>query len=84
MQLRKMSELEQRMTDDLDWAENAPEVQQDPEHYGKFVVVYHKRILAVGTDSQALVEQAAEQVGVPWQQLVVLIVHRPELWEIPH
>jgi len=84
MQLRKMSELEQRMTDDLDWAENAPEVQQDPDHYGKFVVVYNKRILAVGTDSQTLVEQAAEQVGVPWQQLVVLIVHRPELWEIPH
>lgn len=84
MQLRRMSELEQRMTDDLDWAEQAPEVQQNPEHYGKFVVVYNKRMLAVGRDHQALVEQAAAQVGVPWQQLVVLIVHRPGLWEIPH
>ena len=79
MALRKMTELEQRMTDDLDWAEHAPEVQENPEHYGKFVVVYNKRILAVGKDSQALVKQAAEQVGVPWQHLVVLIVPRPGL-----
>ena len=84
MQLRKMTEVEQRMTDDLDWAEHAPEVQENPEHYGKFVVVYNKHILAVGSDSQALVQQAAEQVGVPWQHLVVVIVHRPGLWEIPH
>jgi hypothetical protein len=85
MQLRPMTELEQRMTDDLDWAEHAPEVQQNPEHYGKFVVVYNKRMLAVGRDSQALVEEAAKQVGVPWQHLVVLIVHRPgSFWEIPH
>jgi hypothetical protein len=84
MPLRKMTEVEQRMTDDLDWAEHAPEVQENPEHYGKSVVVYNKKILAVGKDSQALVEQAAEQAGVPWQHLVVLIVPRPGLWEIPH
>jgi hypothetical protein len=86
MQVRKMTELEQRMTDDFDWAQHAPEVQQNPEHYGKFVVVYNKRILAVGRDHQALVEEAAKKVGVPWQHLVVLIVHRPEsfLLEIPH
>ena len=84
MQLREMSELEQRMTDDSDWAEHAPEVQQNPEHYGKFVVVYNKRILAAGTDRQALLEDAARQVGVPWQHLLVVIVHRPGLWEIPH
>jgi hypothetical protein len=84
MQLRKMTEVEQRMTDDLDWAEHAPEVQENPEHYGKFVVVYNKRILAVGKDSQALVEEAATRAGVSWQELVVLIVHRPGLWEIPH
>jgi hypothetical protein len=71
------------MTDDLDWAEHAPEVQQNPEHYGKFVVVYNKRVLAAGRDRQALVEEAAKQVGVPWQHLVVVIVHRPDLWEIP-
>src|SRR5260370_7396977 len=84
MHLRRMSDLEQRMTDDLDWAEHAPEVQENPDHYGKFVVVYNKRILAVGKDSQALVTQAAEQVGVPWQHLVVLIVPPPALPKTPH
>jgi hypothetical protein len=34
LQLRKMTELEQRMTDDFDWAQRAPAVQQNPEHYG--------------------------------------------------
>jgi hypothetical protein len=84
MQLRPMSDLEQRMTADHDWAEHAPEVQQNPDHQGKFVVVYNQRIVAVGTDRQALVEQAAEQVGVPWQHLVVIVVPSPDLWEIPH
>jgi hypothetical protein len=85
MQTRPMTELEQRMTDDLNWAGHAPEVQDNPEHYGKFVVVYNKRILGVGSDSRALLEQAGKQVGVPWQHLVVVIVHRPgEYWEIPH
>jgi hypothetical protein len=84
MQVRKMTELEQRMTDDFDWAQHAPEVQQNPEHYGNFVVVYRQRIVAVGTARQALVEQAAKEVGVPWQHLVVITVPGPELWEIPH
>jgi len=84
VQLRKMTELEQRMTGDLDWAESAPEVQQNPDHHGKVVVVYNKHIVAVGRDRQPLVEEAAKKVGVPWQHLVVLIVHRPGLWEIPH
>ena len=65
MQLRKMTELEQRMTDDLDWAEHAPEVQENPEHFGKFVVVYNKQILAVGKDSLALVEQLPRRRAFP-------------------
>jgi hypothetical protein len=86
MELYRLSETEQRMSDDFDWALHAPEVQQNPEHYGKFVVVYNKQILAAGRDRQPLVEEAAKKVGVPWQYLVVLIVHRPEslLLEIPH
>jgi hypothetical protein len=84
MQLRKLTELEQRMTEDLIWAEHAPEVQENPERYGKFVVVYNKQILAVGGDRPAFVEQAAERAGVPRQHLVVVIVPRPGLWEIPH
>jgi hypothetical protein len=83
MQLRKMSELEQRMTADHEWASRAPEVMENPEHYGKLVVVYNKRILAVGRDRQALVEQAAQQVEVPWQHLVVVLVPRPGLWKVP-
>jgi len=59
-------------------------VQENPDHYGKFVVVYNKRILAVGRESQALLKEAAEKAGVPQQELVTLIVHRPDLWEIPH
>jgi uncharacterized FAD-dependent dehydrogenase len=84
MQLSVMTEELQRMTADLDWAEHASEVQENPEHFGKTVVVYDKRILAVGKDSAALLEEAAAKVGVPWQHLVTLIVPRPGLWEIPH
>jgi hypothetical protein len=84
MQLRKLSELEQRMTEEADWAEHAPEVMDNPEYFGKFVVVHNKRVLAAGTDRQALVEQAAKEVGVPWRHLVVVLVPEPGLWEIPH
>ncbi len=84
MQLHKMTELEQRMTDDFDWAMRAPEVQQNPEHYGNLVVVYNKRVLAFGRDRMDMVQQAAEQVGVPWQHLVVVLVPSPDMWEIPH
>jgi hypothetical protein len=84
MQIRKMTELEQRMTADFDWAVHAPEVQQNPEHFGKFVVVHDKCILAVGTDRQALAEAAAQEVGVPWRHVVVMLVPEPGLWEIPH
>jgi hypothetical protein len=84
MARRTMTELEQRMTDDLNWAEHATEVQENSDHYGKFVVIYNKRVLAVGEDRKALVERAAEWAGVPRQNLVTLIVPRPGLWGIPH
>jgi hypothetical protein len=79
-----MTELEQRMAEDFDWAEHAPEVQQDPEHFGKLVVVSNKQVLAVGRDRQAIMAQAALRAGVPGEQLVVVLVPRPELEEIPH
>jgi hypothetical protein len=79
-----MTECEQRMSEDFVWAETAPEVQQNPEHFGKLVVVYNKRVLGTGRDRQALVEQAAKEIGVPGQHLVVVLVPRPGLWEIPH
>jgi hypothetical protein len=84
MQIRKMTELEQRMTEDSNWAQHAPEVMENAEYFGKFVVVHNKRILGAGRDRMALVEQAAKEVGVPWRHLVVIIVPSPEAWEIPH
>jgi hypothetical protein len=84
MQLRKMTELEQKKTEDFKWALHSAEVQENPEYFGKLLVVHNKRVLAVGRDRQALVEQAAKEAGVPWQHLVVLVVPNPDMWEIPH
>jgi hypothetical protein len=84
MQVRKMTELEQRMTEDFDWAQHAPEVQQNPAHFGQFVVVHNKRVLAVGRDREALVKEAAKESGAPSQRLVVVIVPSPDMWETPH
>jgi hypothetical protein len=83
MPLVEMSETLRRMTSDLDWAQHAPEVQNNPEHYGKSVVIYNKRVLAVGKNCPALLEEAAEKSGVPWQDLLLVIVPRPGLLEIP-
>jgi hypothetical protein len=76
-------DIEERLTADFAWAESSPAVQQDPEHFGKLVVVYNKQIVAVGRDRQALLELASKQAGVPAAQLVVVLVPRPGLWEIP-
>jgi hypothetical protein len=76
--------VETQRAGDFAWAQNAPEVQQNPEHFGKLVVVHNRRVLAVGRDRQALVEHASTQSGVPAPQLVVVLVPRPGLWETPH
>lgn len=80
----EISEHVQRMSEDFAWAENAPEVQDNPEHFGKLVAVYDKRVVGFGRDRQALVEQAAQATGIPGQYIVVVLVPRPGLWEIPH
>ena len=50
MQVRKMTGLELRMTEDFNWAQKAREVKQNPAHYGQFVVVHNKRVWpSVGT-----------------------------------
>ena len=59
------------------WAASAPDVQQNPDHYGKFVVVHKKGVLGFGSDRQALVQELAEREQIPWQQLVVIVVARP-------
>ena len=83
MQLATMTEHEQRMAEDFAWAQHAPEVQQNPEHFGKLVVVHGQRVLAAGRDRQALLAQAAQSASVPREQLVVVLVPRPGLWETP-
>lgn len=78
---RVLTEDERNRFDDFDWAQEAPEVQQ---HQGKFVVVHNKRVVAVGTDRQALVKQAAAQENCPEIDLVVMVVPVLDLNEIPH
>ena len=84
MHLSPETMLELRKADDFEWAQSAPEVQDNPEHFGKLVVVYNHRILAVGRDRQAVVAEAAKEAAVPGHQLVVVLVPRPGVWEIPH
>jgi hypothetical protein len=84
MTMRELTEHEQRMNEDFAWAESAIEVQQNPEHYGKLVAVYEKRVVGFGRDRQALIAQAARELGVAGQDIVVVLVTRPGLWEIPH
>jgi hypothetical protein len=78
-----MTETEQRMAEDFAWALQAPEVKQNPEHFGKLVVVHEKRVLAVGREGQAPLAQAANNANISPEQLVVVLVPRPGLWETP-
>jgi hypothetical protein len=81
MKESELSDIEQRMTDDLEWAESALDVQQ---HVGQLVVVYHKRVVGVGTDQNALLAKAAAQEHCPEEDLVIVLVPRADLQEIPH
>lgn len=81
MELYKMNELEQQMSDDMDWALTAPEVQQ---HAGKFVAVYQKRVVGVGLDRMAMVKEAAAKEGCHWGHIAVVVVPSFDPLEIPH
>jgi len=83
VQQHQITRAEQRMADDFEWSRKAADVQENPEHYGKLVVVCNRRVRAVGRDRQALVERAARDAGVPAEQLVVILVPRPGIWETP-
>ncbi len=76
-----MTPLEKRMSEDLHWGLTAPEVQQ---HHGKLVVIRNKRVIAVGLDQQALLEQAAAQEQCPTWEFVVEVVPPLEFWDTPH
>jgi hypothetical protein len=81
MELYKLNDVEQRMSDDLQWALTAPEVQQ---HHGKLVAVYNQRVVGVGTDRMTLVRQAAQQEQCHWEDIAVVVVPSRDVWEIPH
>ncbi len=81
MQERMMTELEQRLLEDLIWSETAPEVQQ---HRGQLVVIRNKRVLGAGRDRKALVAQAAAAEHCSEHELLVTVVPPEGLWEIPH
>jgi hypothetical protein len=72
---------DQKGVEDFFWAREAPEAQQ---HQGKLVVVHGKRAVAGGTDRQALVSQAVAQENCEPEDLVVLVVPRVGLAEVPH
>ena len=81
MDLYKMNDIEQQMSDDLQWALTAPEVQQ---HHGKLVAVYRKRVVDVGSDRMELAQQAAKQEQCHWGDIAVVAVPSQDICEIPH
>ncbi|HYV35350.1 MAG TPA: hypothetical protein VE988_06580 [Gemmataceae bacterium] len=81
MELYKLNEIEQQMSDDMKWAFHSAEVQQ---HQGKLVAVYKKRIVGVGTDQDSLVKEAAKQERCFWGDIVVVAIPSTEILEIPH
>jgi hypothetical protein len=79
--LYTLSALEQRISDDVDWAQRSPEVR---EQHGKLVAIHNKKIIAVGTDRAALLQHAARATGFPAYEFAVVVVPSTGLWEIPH
>jgi hypothetical protein len=63
-----LTPLEWRRHEDLEWAAHSAEVANHP---GKLVVIREKRIIGVGDDHQALVNQAVAQEQCPWWEFVV-------------
>jgi phosphatidate phosphatase APP1 len=80
MELAKLNEIEQQMSDDLQWGLTAPEVQQHP---GQLVAVYIRRVVGVGTERMALVRQAAQEEQCHWGDIAVIAVPSQEAWETP-
>lgn len=78
MQPFQLNEIERQMADDMQWALTAPEVQQ---HHGKLVAVYKKRIVGVGLDRMALVQQAAQREQCHWGDIAVVVVPSRDAWE---
>jgi hypothetical protein len=79
MELYKLNEAEGQMSEDLQWALTAPEVQQ---HHGKLVAVYKRRVVGVGTDRMALALQAAQEEQCHWGDIAVVAVPSEDVWQV--
>ena len=77
----RLNALEQQVSDDIDWAQTAAEVQK---HQGEFVVVHQKRVVATGRDRDAVLAQASVQENCPKDELAVVVVPPSGPWETPH
>jgi hypothetical protein len=75
-----LNSLERQISDDVDWAHTAPEVQT---HSGCVVVVRKRRIIAVGTDRASLLRKAARAAACHEEELAVVVVPTAGLGEIP-
>jgi deoxycytidylate deaminase len=80
MQEYRLNDTELRLSNDFAWAKTAAEVQQ---HVGKLVAVRNKRVIAVGTNDETLLKEAAEREGCPKEDLLLVVVPQLGLEEIP-
>jgi hypothetical protein len=71
MEVRELNEIDQRMSDDLQWDLTVPDVQR---HSGKMVAVYEKRVVGVSNDRMAMVKKAAEHEKCHWGDIAVVVV----------
>jgi hypothetical protein len=68
-QIRPMTEQERQMHEDLHWAMTNSELES--RYRGQLVVVWHKQVIAHGTDEEALLQEAASPAR-PRAELVVI------------
>ena len=78
---RKANVAERHAFEDLQWAETALEVRQ---HTGKLVVVHRKRVIAVGSNQDRLLHDAALKEKCSEGNLVIIAVPPADLEEILH
>jgi hypothetical protein len=72
--ITNLEALQQQMTDDLQWAMEAPELQT--KYAGQLIVVHKKRVLAAGLDEASLLEEASSSQH-PREELVIVEMLAP-------
>jgi len=80
MTIRRMTEVERQMYEDLLWAQSDPELEK--QYYGECIVVWKKQVVAHGRSQDEALRQAEATGNWPSEELVV--VEFPDFFEIPH